>query len=310
MLKFSVQLGSRGTIPDYGTLKDTCLECERLRYDAIYLPDGLQWTDFECWTVLSHIAALTKTLRLGPAATLLTYRHPVLIAKMASTLDILSGGRLEFRLGAGGSGAVIDEKYCGMAFPGPSVRIKMLEEGVHIIKELWLRDRVTFAGKFFNVKDATCQPRPLQKPNPKITICADGEKMIGVAAKYSDKWEASLSLDNYDRKVEVFEEHCEKSGRDPSSVERAFEITVAIAENDREAEEMLEKHRCERAAMRGYGFDPLEYAIVGTPDSCIERIMKYRRAGITSFTIFFIGPKTLESLRLFANRVIPATKNA
>ncbi|OGD45764.1 hypothetical protein A3K70_00650 [Candidatus Bathyarchaeota archaeon RBG_16_48_13] len=309
MLKFSVQLGSRGSIPDYSTLKDVFLECEQLGYDAVYLPDGLQWTDFECWTALSNIAAFTKTLRLGPAATFFTYRHPALIAKMASTLDTLSDGRLELRLGAGGSGVLIDEKYCGIALPKPDARVKMLEEGVQIIKELWLKEQATFRGKYFNVTDATCHPRPLQKPRPPITICADGREMIKVAAKHADIWEASLSLEAYERKAQVFERYCKKYGRDQDSIERSFEIIVAIAENDREAKKMLDEHKRERAAARGYGFDPLEHAIAGSPNRCAEDIIKYRRAGISSFTIFFLGLKTLESLRLFANQVIPIIKN-
>lgn len=306
MVKFSVEVGPKVSTPNYDTLRSICLECERLGYDAIYLPDGVQWTDFECWTTLPYIAVSTKTLRLGPAATFVTYRHPLMLAKMAATLDVLSDGRLEFRLGAGGSGALIDRMHCGIALPESSSRVQMLSEGIHLIRRLWTEEKITFRGDYFIVKDATCDPKPLQRPYPPITVSAIGRRMLEIAARYSDVWEASGSLNEYRRRVEVFKGFCEEFGRDNDSVEKAFEVTVVIAKSDREAEEMARKYQSERVDTKGYGFDPLKHSIIGGPDRCAEKILEYRRVGVSSFTLFFIGLKELEPLRLFADHVIPA----
>ncbi len=309
LLKFSVEVGPKGSATDYDTLRNICLECERLGYNAVYLPDGVQWTDFECWTALSHIAASTEDLRLGPAVTFVTYRHPLILAKMAATLDVLSDGRLEFRLGAGGSGVLIDRVHCGIALPKPILRVEMLGEGIHVIKKLWREEKVTFKGKHFVTKDATCDPKPLQKPYPPITVSATSKRMLRIAAEHSDIWEVSESLNDYRWKVEVFKDYCKEFGRDADSIVRAFEVTVVIAKSDREAEEMAKKYQSKRVNTKGYGFNPLKNAIIGCPDHCVEKIMEYRRAGVSSFTILFIGLKELEPLRLFADYVIPAVKN-
>ncbi len=308
MLKFSVEVGPKGSAPDYDALRRLCLELERLGYNAIYLPDGVQWTDFECWTALSHIAASTESLRLGPAVTFVIYRHPLVLAKMAATLDVLSGGRLDFRLGAGGSGVLIDSVHFGLALPEPMVRVQMLGEGVRLIRALWSEEKVTFDGRYFAAKDAACDPKPLQKPLPPITVSAIGKRMLKIAAEHADIWEASDGLNHYRRKVEIFKEYCREFGRDADSVEKAFEVTVVIAKSDREAEDMARRYQSQRGATRGYGFNPLKNAIIGGPDTVTEKITEYCRVGVSSFTIYFINLKTYEPLRLFADHVIPAVK--
>lgn len=308
-LRFSVELGPRGTVPDYEPVKTIALEAERLGYYAFYLPDGVQWTDFECWTTLASLSASTSTIRLGPAATFVTYRHPALLAKISATLDVLSGGRLDLRLGAGGASAKIDQVHSGIPQPDPQTRVEMLDEGLRLIRSLWSKPAVSFKGRFFAVEDAQCWPKPLQKPHPKITVCADGRRMLHLAAEQADIWETSGGLDDYGRKTGIFKKRCQSVGRDFNSIGKGLEVTVAIADSNREAEEMVEKHRLRRGATRGSGYDPLEDAVVGRPSRCIEAFSEFRAANISSFTIFFIGIKNLDPLRLFADKVIPALKD-
>ena len=308
-LRFSVELGPRGTLPDYETVKTIALEAERLGYYAFYLPDGVQWTDFECWTTLASLSVSTSTIRLGPAATFVTYRYPALLAKTSATLDVLSGGRLDLRLGAGGASAKIDQVHSGIPQPDPKTRVKMLDEGLRLISSLWSEPAVSFKGRFFAVEDAHCWPKPIQKPHPQITVCADSCRMLQLAAELADIWETSGRLGDYGKKTGIFKKTCQAIGRDFSSIDKSLEVTVAIADSDREAEEMVEKHRLRRGATRGSGYDPLEDAVVGRPSRCIEAFSEFRDANLSSFTIFFIGIKDLGPLRLFADKVMPALKD-
>lgn len=309
MTRFSVELGPRGSAPDYETLKTICLKAKRLGYHALCLPDGVQWTDFECWTTLSHLAASTRIIRLGPAATFVTYRHPTFLAKTASTLDVLSGGRLELRLGIGGASAKIDQVHSGVPPPSRSVRVEMLDEGLRLIRRLWSEAAVSFKGRYFAATDAECWPKPLQTPHPPITVCANGRRMLRIAAEQADVWEASGSLNEYRRMTEFFKKCCQAIGRDFDRVGKGLEITVAIAESDREAEEMVRKYRSRRGVTRGFGYDPLEDAVVGRPDRCTEALSEFVKAGISSFTVFFIGLSDLKPLRLFADQVMSAVKD-
>ncbi len=310
LTRFSVELGPRGTAPDYEAVKKICLEAERLGYYALYLPDGVQWTDFECWTTLTSIAASTSMIRLGPAATFITYRYPSLLAKTAATLDVLSGGRLDFRLGVGSASATVDHAHSGIPQPNPRVRVEMLDEGLHLIRRMWSEVKVTFDGRYFAVKDAECWPKPVQKPHPSITVCADSRRALQVAAEHADIWETSGGLKKYRRRVGLFRECCQAVGRDFDSVGKGLEVTVAIAESNREAEEMAERHRLRRSVTRGFGYDPLEDAITGEPDHCVEAILEFVEAGVSSFTLSFVGLKYLQPLRLFADNVIQAVKSS
>lgn len=309
MTHFSVELGPRGSAPDYEALQTICLEAERLGYYALYLPDGVQWTDFECWTTLTRLAASTSTIRLGPAATFVTYRHPTLLAKTASTLDILSGGRLELRLGPGGASAKIDQVHSGIPQPDSTIRVEMLGEGLHVIRRLWNETVVTFEGNYFTAKDAECWPKPLQTPHPPITVCANSRRMLRIAAEQADVWEASGSLGEHRRRMEFFRTCCQTVGRGFDGVKKSLEITVAIAESDREAEEMVRTHRASCSVTRGSSYDPLVAAVVGRPDRCAEAILEFVGAGVSSFTVFFIGLRDLLPIRLFADKVMPAVKD-
>ncbi len=308
-LRFSVELGPRGTTPDYEAVKTIALEAERLGYYALYLPDGVQWTGFECWTTLSHLAASTSTIRLGPAATFVTYRHPTLLAKTASTLDNLSNGRLELRLGVGSASAKIDHEYSGIPQPDPETRVDMLNEGIKLIKQLWRQPKVTHNGKYFTTKHAECWPKPLQTPHPPITICANSLKTLQIAAQQADTWEATGGLDEYRQKKDFFRTSCQAIHRDSSDIRKSLEVNIAVAESNHEAEAMVKKHRSRRRAYPDSDYDPLRDAIIGSPDRCVDALSKFVREGISSFNIYFVGANYLESLRLFAKEVLPILKN-
>ncbi|MCL4435346.1 MAG: LLM class flavin-dependent oxidoreductase [Thaumarchaeota archaeon] len=306
---FSVELGPRGTTPDYETVKTICLEAERLGYYAFYLPDGVQWTGFECWTTLAHLAASTSTIRLGPAATFFTYRHPTLLAKTASTLDYLSNGRLELRLGAGSASAKIDHEHSGISQPDPKTRVAMLNEGLKLIKRLWSEPKVTYEGKYYTTNDAECWPKPLQKPHPPITVCANSQKTMRIAAQQADTWETTGGLDEYRRKKDFFKTCCQTIHQDFNSIRKSLEVNIAVAENNQEAEEIVRKQRSTHRVAPDSAYDPLRDAIIGRPDRCADALSNLVRVGISSFDIYFIGTNYLKSLRLFARGVVPILRD-
>jgi alkanesulfonate monooxygenase SsuD/methylene tetrahydromethanopterin reductase-like flavin-dependent oxidoreductase (luciferase family) len=296
-------------VPDYEAVQTICLEAERLGYDALYLPDGVHWTDFECWITLTRLATFTHSIRLGPAATFVTYRYPSLLAKIATTFDVLSGGRLDMRLGAGCASAKIDQMHSGIPQPDPETRVEMLDEGLRLIRRLWIEQSVSFQGRFFAAEDAQCWPKPLQRLYPPVTVCANSRRMLQIAAEQADIWEASGGLDDYRRKNEVFRNYCQTVDRDHNTVCKSLEVTVAVADSDKAAEAMAKRHKLRLGVTLGSEYDPLENAIVGRPSHCVEAFSKFVKANISSFTIFFIGVKDLTPLQLFADNVIPAVKN-
>jgi alkanesulfonate monooxygenase SsuD/methylene tetrahydromethanopterin reductase-like flavin-dependent oxidoreductase (luciferase family) len=143
---------------------------------------------FECFTLLSSIAAITSKVKLGQVVTCNSYRNPALLAKMLSTLDIISNGRIELGIGAGWH----EEEYrqYGYDFPTTPVRIEQLDEAISIIKAMWSkRNASSFKGKYYSIKDAICNPKPLQEPYPTIMIGGSGEKhLLKVVAKHADRY--------------------------------------------------------------------------------------------------------------------------
>jgi F420-dependent oxidoreductase-like protein len=184
------------------------------------------------WTLLAAMAENTRRARIGMNVTGNLYRHPGLLAKIAVTVDHLSGGRLEMGLGAGWSES--EFAMYGMAFPKrASERLDRLAEATRILKVLWTQPRATFAGRYYQLTDAIAEPKPLQKPHPPIWIGGNGPKRtLRIAAEHADVWscdvwptspsamQAAYSL------ARILDEHCSAIGRDPKTIRRAHALVV------------------------------------------------------------------------------------
>ena len=172
----------------------------------------------EGWTVLAAFAALTKRLRLGLMVTGNTYRHPAVLAKIAATVDVISNGRLDFGIGAGWN----EYEHASMGIPlyKPGERIRRLDEACEIIKRLFTEPTVDFDGRYYQLKEARSEPKPVQKPYPPFVIGGGGEQLtLRVVAKHADIWNStSGSADEFRHKVEVLREHCAAVGRDPGDI--------------------------------------------------------------------------------------------
>ena len=292
---------------DFSEIKDAAQLCDKLGYDSVWFYDhvlgqGIIGIDIlEPWTLMSALSTVTENIKLGTMVLCNGFRHPPLLAKMAATLDYISGGRLELALGAGW----FEQEFTtyGYDYPDTVTRIEQLAESAKIIKSMWSEDESTFNGKHFHIEGAICNPKPVQKPFLPLTIGGSGEKhLLRVVAEIADVWNcpASSALE-YDKKYEALKNHCNNAGRNIEDITVSQQTVCVLVNNESELEEKLEKGQSRYGFFGNIG----ELGIVGTPDQCIEKINADIEKGISKYTIFFSDVMKKETLELFANEVIP-----
>ncbi len=186
-------------------------------------PTGPQ---LEGWTLLGALAARTERLRLGLMVTGNIYRHPAVLANIATTVDIISNGRLDFGIGAGWN--ELECSMYGIELYAPGERIRRLGEACEVIKLLWTETVANFDGKYYHLKDARCEPKPVQKPYPPFVIGGSGEQLtLRIVAQYASVWNfGGGSVEMFRHKNEVLDDHCAALGRDPTAIERSIQERV------------------------------------------------------------------------------------
>jgi alkanesulfonate monooxygenase SsuD/methylene tetrahydromethanopterin reductase-like flavin-dependent oxidoreductase (luciferase family) len=226
---------------------------------------------------------------------------------------VISNGRLEFGIGAGWK----ENEYLayGFPFPKPSVRIAQLREAVKVIKKMWTENKPSFKGKYYEIKEALCEPKPVQKPHPPIWIGGGGEKLtLGVVAELADGCNWYATPEEYENKLEVLRKHCIRLGRDFDEIEKSWTGDLFLSPKGSDVKSDVEKYLAWRADMAPRGIPSSlrdlaseydEYVhknIVGTPDECFSKIREYVKLGVTRF---FFESTTTESRELFAKEVMP-----
>jgi alkanesulfonate monooxygenase SsuD/methylene tetrahydromethanopterin reductase-like flavin-dependent oxidoreductase (luciferase family) len=315
-IKFACYIYQQGL--EYKDIQRIVLECERLGFDSIWLKDNFtsSWLNaylsykeeesesgdpiLECWTTLSSLATLTKRIRLG-AILVNIHRTPSVTAKMLSTLDVISNGRIEFGLSAGWYEKEI-ESY-GLPFPNASTRVEMLEESIVIIKKMLTESQASsFDGKHYTIKDAKCNPKPFQKPHSPIWIGGGGKKTLQLVAKYADGWNYGLcTYEEYLSKIFILRNCCKAVGRDYEKITKAWHAIMLLGQDDNEI--IMLKNRTDKWKK--------SMAILGTPNDIIREIKRYMIVGgVRYFTIHFPDLPDLRSLNLFAKSVIPHFRNS
>jgi len=231
------------------------------------------------------------------------HRDPALLAKTAATLDVLSNGRLEFGVGAGCQEA--EHLAYGYGFPKASVRIEGLSEALEVIMRLWTQERANYQGKHYTLRDAVCEPKPLQKPYPPITVGGSGEKLtMKITAKYADRfdWGSLSSADDYKRKLELLQEQCKVVGRDFGEIERSCWPggQVLITQDQRELEEMISLRKPASLPMDEFRKGNLS----GIPNECMKHLQVYVDLGVTYFMLYFADLPSTDGLKLFSEAVV------
>ena len=180
----------------------------------------------EGWSLLAALAARTKHLRLGIMVTGNTYRHPAVLANMAATIDIISQGRLDFGIGAGWN--ELEHNAYGIPLYAPGERIRRMGEACEVMRLLWTEEAANFDGKYYQLKDAYCNPKPVQKPTPPFVIGGGGEKLtLRIVAEYAAIWNfAGGSVDDFNHKNAVLNSHCAAIGRDPDTIARSIQMVI------------------------------------------------------------------------------------
>jgi F420-dependent oxidoreductase-like protein len=248
----------------------------------------------EAYTLLGAIAARTTSARLGTMVTGVTYRNPALLAKMATTLDVVSSGRAILGIGA----AWNEEEHAGYGFDFPPVpeRMDRLEEALQICRAMFTEESPTFAGRYYRIDAARNRPRPVQPDGIPILVGGGGERRtLRLVARYADACNVFGDLGTVRHKLDVLARHCEAVGRDPAEITKTRLGGLVVAETAAEAEQAV------RRAAEARGVDPnayAAYAIAGDPDAVCEQVAAYLDAGLDGMVFNMHGAQDLEPVRL------------
>jgi F420-dependent oxidoreductase-like protein len=302
-------VGITDPVEAYETMTRVAKEAEAVGFDSIWLFDHFHTTPvptqevtFECWTSTAALARDTKRVRIGQMVTCNGYRNPALMAKMASTVDVLSHGRLDFGIGAGWYEH--EFKAYGYDFPDGPTRLRQLRDALRVICAMWTEEEAVFEGKYHSVRGAINQPKGVQKPHIPILIGGAGEQVtLKLVAQYGD----ACNINNREpeaiaQKFEIIKQHCANVGRDYDDIHRTVLLNCSVAENDEGA--FAKANNANFMRLTG-GVEHLRTrALVGTAEAIRQRIVEYERIGMQELIIFLPDARDLESVRRFAGEVI------
>jgi F420-dependent oxidoreductase-like protein len=287
-------------------------ECERLGYhsfwlfDHLYAPGMPDAPALEGWTLAAALLARTSRLRVGHLVTCNNFRHPALLARMATTLDVISAGRLEFGLGSGSWEPEHDQ--AGLPWGTAAERSERLAEALEIVTRMFDGPRATFEGSHYTVRDLPNLPAPVQRPRPPIHVGGAGRRRtLPIVARYADVWNVpTYALGRLPELTAAVDDECERLGRDPATLRRSVEAVLVVASADRLDDALSVARR--RYGGAGFGLD--EGGFVGTPARVVDRIGEMVEAGFSSFVFFVHDRATTQTLELFATEVMPHFRTA
>jgi alkanesulfonate monooxygenase SsuD/methylene tetrahydromethanopterin reductase-like flavin-dependent oxidoreductase (luciferase family) len=271
-------------------------------YDHLYAPGLPGQPALEGWTLATALLARTSTLRVGHLVVNNNFRHPVLLGKMATTLDVISNGRLELGIG---SGSYEEEHHVGGFEWGTfRERTERLAEALEILTSMFTGQLTTFEGAHYRVRDVPNLPPPRQRPRPPIHVGGIGERFtLPLVARYADVWNVpTYGLGRWEQVAPVLDAECEKVGRDPASLRRSLEAVLVLAPD--ETSLAAARPWAERR-YRGPGWGLEEGGFIGTPAAIVDRIRDQIDKGVTLFVFFLHDRGEEDTLRLLAEEVLP-----
>jgi F420-dependent oxidoreductase-like protein len=306
--RFGMQTGQQNV--DFADVQSLWQKADGWGYDSLWAFDHLYpiFSDpngpcLEGWTTLAALAQVTKKARIGHLVNGNTYRHPSLLAKMATTVDHISGGRLDLGIGAGWF--ELEHTSLGFDFKTVRGRLEALEESLQIITGMLAGEKVTLDGRHYRVNEAQCRPLPVQKKVP-IMIGGTGKKiLLRLVAQYADLWNAFATPEDMGRLIDVIRDHGDAIGRDTDEIEKTVMLPFCYTA-DKEKQDMMcgllaAAFEVTPAVMR-------QQMMVGDQDECLDRIGKYAEQGVTHFIFMLMPPYPHDELQAFAEEVIPAAK--
>ncbi|MGB3353599.1 MAG: LLM class flavin-dependent oxidoreductase [Mycobacterium sp.] len=283
------------------------LRCEELGLDSLWLYDHLygpgmpDYPSMEAWTLATALLARTERIRIGHMVLCNQFRHPVTLAKMATTLDQISQGRLALGIG---SGSIDDEHHrAGLEWGTFAERSARLGETLEILHQVFSGERINFSGKHFTVSDMPIKPGPVQTPRPPIVVGGVGEKFtLPLVARYADVWNVpTYALGDIGHKISVLRSICEDIGRDPQTIVLSVEAVMALAPDDAslpKVRSLAEK----RFGVPGFGLH--EAGLIGTPPAVVDRLGELIAMGFGQIVLFTHDRCSDETLELLSSEVI------
>ncbi|CAN5645678.1 LLM class F420-dependent oxidoreductase [soil metagenome] len=282
-------------------------------YDHFHtVPTPTDQATHEAWSLMAAFAAVTERVRLGQMCTCMAYRNPAYLAKVAATIDIISGGRVEMGIGEGWYEH--EWRAYGYGFPRAGERLGMLDEGVQIMRQLWAEGTATLDGKHYQVDGALCHPQPLQAAGIPLWIAGGGEKKtLRIAARYAQYTNFDGTADAFQHKSEILAGHCRDVGTDFDAIVRSANYNVVIGATEADVQDKLAWVRAHyepylapdvlESAYQQFASGPL----VGTPEQIVEKLTEARGLGMSyAITYFVDAAYDRSSIELFTDQVIPA----
>ncbi|SVA78420.1 uncharacterized protein METZ01_LOCUS131274 [marine metagenome] len=305
-ITFGLQSGQQDST--WADIRDLWLELEEMNFDHLwvydhYLPTGTNDIDvpvLDSWSLLAALSQIVKTPRLGTLVTSNTFRHPVTLAKMITSLDHISNGRAILGIGAGWHKP--EHTAYAIPFSTPKDRIERLDETIQIIKQLWSNKRTTISGKHFKIDNAPFEPKTVQKPHPPILIGGGGEKhTLRIVAKHADDWNWNLNgtINDYKRKLDILNQHCAAVSRDPNEIKLSLNVDFLVDNDDNRIESAL---RVNADVMKKSIEEVKACSMVGSPEVVRSKIQSYVDLGVTSFIFSLRNPFGVKSTDQMPNK--------
>ena len=304
----------------WGVMRDLATYADAGAWDSLWVYDHFHTvpvpTDeatHEAWSLMSAYAATTTRIKLGQMCTAMSYRNPVYLAKVAATVDIISGGRVQ--MGIGGGWYEHEWRAYGYGFPSAGVRLARLDEGVQIMRDAWRDGKVSLDGRHYQVNDAIVAPKPLQEGGIPLWIAGGGEKVtLKIAAKYAQYTNFTSEPEGFVHKSKVLEDHCANVGTDFGSIVRSANFNAIVGSTEAEVAERVERIRARQItkahpeaveAMLANATSP--DSATGTPEQIVERLSRMRDLGCEYAILYFPEAAYDRSgIELFEREVIPA----
>jgi F420-dependent oxidoreductase-like protein len=322
---FSYDYSNQNTSRIIDTLSNLVAKAENKGFDSFWVMDHFHQISFvgkadepmlEGWTTISVLAGITTRIKLGTLVTGVIYRYPSVLAKIAATLDVLSKGRLFLGIGASwneeeslayGIGECSNNNNNGnkgpshISFPSNKERLLRLDEALQIIRKMWTEEpSASFEGKYYQIHNAYCNPKPIQKPSPPILVGGSGEKTtLKIVAKYADACNLFGSTETVKKKLDILKAHCKSVNRDYDSILKT-KLGIVIIDNDgRKA-----KKRVQHAFMGMPEAQLREFAIYGTPEEVLKQIKEFEDIGIQYLIVDLEPQREIEALEVFSHEVM------
>ncbi|WP_375482148.1 LLM class flavin-dependent oxidoreductase [uncultured Mycobacterium sp.] len=293
----------------YDDVLHRALRCEELGigslwlYDHLYGPGVPEISSLEAWTLAAALLSRTDRIRIGHLVLCNQFRHPAVLAKMATTLDHISAGRLQLGIG---SGSMEDEhRRTGLPWDTFAERSERLAETLEILSQAFTNGAIDFAGTYYTVRNMPIVPGPVQEPRPPVIVGGVGEKYtLPLVARYADVWNVpTYALGQLEHKLSVLRSICDDIGRDPATIVLSVEAVMALAPDE---ESLASVRQIAEKRFGAPGFGLREGGLIGTSQAIVERLTELQELGFQQVVLFTHDRASDRTLELLASAVIPA----